>query len=468
MTSSLGRRLTAAFIVIALGSALLTTVMVNLAFSSRFDAYLDQQRTARERQLAAAFAAAYHPAKGWQLERLDRLAPLVAMAGAEVRLLDRSGDFVWSLANAQMGPEMAEMHREMTSTGPLQPEDRVPLIRGGEQVGELRVRLPAGTVPLADRKFRISVNWLLALGGLLAGTIGAIAGVVVARRTVRPITELTNAALELRAGDRSRRAAVTRRDEIGQLAGAFNQLVDSVEREDAVRRIFAADVAHELRTPLAVLRSQLEAVQDGVVDATPQLIGSLHEETLRLGRLTADLETMTSADSVEFDLQRESIDLAEVVRGAMAGLAHRFQEGHLKLTTRLDPVEIVGDWTRLQQVVTNLLTNALKFVPAGGSVTVTTRFDRGHGEIEVCDDGAGIAADDMDHIFERFYRGRRVRTGGSGIGLAVAATLVAAHGGEVTVTNRPEGGACFRVRLPAVPAPESRHPRSEQRPVPHR
>ena len=441
--------MTAAFIVIALGSALLTTVMVNLAFTSRFNAYLDQQRSARERQLAAAFTAAYHPSRGWQPERLDSLAPLVAMAGAEVRLVDDSGDFVWSLANAQMGAEMAEMHREMTSTGPLQPEDEVSLIRGGEQVGQLLVRLPAGTVPLADREFRRSVNWLLGLGGLLAGTIGVVAGVAFARRTVRPITELTSAALELRAGDHSRRAAVTGRDEIGQLARAFNELVDSVEREDAVRRAFAADVAHELRTPLAVLRSQLEAVQDGVVTATPALIGSLHEETLRLGRLTADLETMTSADSVEFDLQRESIDLAEVVRGAVAALVHRFQEEQLELTTHLDPVEITGDRTRLQQVVTNLLTNALKFVPAGGSVTVATRFDGRHGEIEVCDDGPGIAGEDMDHIFERFYRGRQVRTGGSGIGLAVAASLVAAHHGEVTVRNRPEGGACFQVRLPA-------------------
>lgn len=118
MASSLSRRLTAAFIVTGLGSALLTAVIVNLAFGSRFGSYLDQQRATREDQLATAFMSAYEPGQGWQVDRLDGLAPLVAMAGAEVRLVDDSEDFVWSLSNAQMGPEMAQMHRDMTSASP--------------------------------------------------------------------------------------------------------------------------------------------------------------------------------------------------------------------------------------------------------------------------------------------------------------------------------------------------------------
>lgn len=449
MARGLARRLTAGFIVIALGSALLTALMVNLAFGGRFETYLDQQRSARERQLATAFTAAYQPSQGWQVDRLDRLAPLVAMAGAEVRLVDPSGKLVWSLGNAQMGPEMARMHREMTSTGPLLPEQRVPLKQQGSDIGDLFIGLPEGTVPLADREFRGSVNALLAFGGLIAGMVGVGAGVVVARRTVRPITELTSAARDLRAGERSRRAVVTGDDEIAQMAQAFNDLVDSVEREDAVRRAFAADVAHELRTPLAVLRSQLEAVQDGVIDPAPVLFSSLHEETLRLGRLIADLETMTSADSVEFDLHREPVDLADVVSGTVAGLRHRFEERQLQLTVRTQPTPVWGDETRLRQVVTNLLMNAVKFVPAAGSVTVSISRIEDEVELSVCDNGPGISAEDLDHVFERFYRGRQVRTGGSGIGLAVVAALVRAHGGHVTVANAPRGGACFRVRLPA-------------------
>ena len=450
MTSSLGRRLTSAFVVIGFGSALLTAILINLAFGGRFDTYLDQQRLVREGQLASAFTSAYEPGRGWQVERLDQLAPAIAMTGAEVRLVDPSGKLVWSLAGSQMGPEMARMHREMTAAGPLLPQEQVPLKLRGREIGDLFVALPEGTVPLVDRGFRRSVNWLLALGALMGGTIGVGAGVLVARRTVRPIIELTSVARDLQAGDRTRRAEVPGDDEISQLARAFNDLVDSVAREDAVRRAFAADVAHELRTPLAVLRSEVEAIQDGVIEPSPAVFTSLHEETLRLGRLTADLETMTSADSVEFDLHRQTVDLAEIVARAASGLGRRFEEHRLNLALHTAPTTVSGDDVRLQQVVTNLLTNALKFVPDGGSVTVSTRHADGWVELGVDDDGPGIAAADFPHVFERFYRGHEVRTGGSGIGLAVVAALVHAHGGEVSAHNRAAGGASFLVRLPAV------------------
>jgi len=199
-----------------------------------------------------------------------------------------------------------------------------------------------------------------------------------------------------------------------------------------------------------VLRSQLEAVQDSVVEPAPALFRSLHDETLRLGRLTADLETMTSADSVEFDLHRRPVDLADVVARAGAALSHRFAERQLRLILSTEPAAVSGDEVRLQQVVTNLLTNTLKFVPPGGSVTVSTRTVDGRAELDVHDDGPGISPDDLAHVFERFYRGHQVRTGGSGIGLAVVAALVHAHGGEVNVVNLPDGGASFRIRLPSL------------------
>ncbi len=452
MASRLGQRLTVAFIVVGAGSALLTALLVNVAFGNRFDAYQEQQRQARERQLASAFTAAYDPSQGWQVERLDSLAPLVAMAGAEVRLDDDAGRFVWSLGNAQMGPEMAQMHRDMTSAGPLLPPERVSLDVRGEPVGALLISLPQGTVPVADKEFRSAVNRLLIVGGLVAGALSVGMGLVITRRTLRPITALTDAARDLRAGDRSRRTTVEGNDEIAQMAQAFNELVDSLEREDEVRRAFAADVAHELRTPLAVLRSQLEAVQDGVIEPGTALFGSLHDETLRLGRLVADLEMMTSADSAEFDLHPSPVDLAGVVSGAVAGLGHRFDEERLQLVSRTRPVVVSGDKSRLQQVVTNLLTNALKFVPPGGAVVISTQRVGPWAELTICDDGPGISTEDLDRIFERFYRGHQVRTGGSGIGLAVVAALVQAHGGEVTASNQPNGGACFRVRLPVSDA----------------
>jgi two-component system sensor histidine kinase BaeS len=453
MPSTLRGRLSAAFAIIGLASALLTAVLVNIAFDGRFDAYLEQQRAAREQQLATAFSASYDTADRWDPDRLDRLASLVAMAGAEVRLTDAEDRFVWSLASTQMGPEMASMHRDMTAAGPLLPEQPVPLGSGGRQIGTLYVQLPEGTVPVADRSFRDAINRLLVLGGLIAGSLSVVAGLAFAYRTNRPVTELTSAARDLREGDRSRRAEVRGPAEIADMAQAFNDLVDSLEREGNVRRAFAADVAHELRTPLAVLRSELEAVQDGVLEPTPGLVLSLHEEVLRLGRLTSDLETMTVAEGVQFDLRHERVDLAHVAAATIAVLRHRFDEQGLRVTENLEPAVTSGDEARLRQVVTNLLTNTLKFVAANGVVNVSTATTGGDAVLTVCDTGPGIDEHDLPRIFERFYRGRHVRTGGSGIGLAVVATLVHAHHGEVSAGNSAGGGACFEVRIPV-----SQHP----------
>ncbi|MDQ3539210.1 MAG: ATP-binding protein, partial [Chloroflexota bacterium] len=347
-------------------------------------------------------------------------------------MIDEDGRFVWSLSNTQMGPEMAQMHRDMTSTGPLLAEQRVPLGSRGRRIGTLLVQLPEGTVPVADRNFRRSINWLLAIGGLVAGSVAVASGLAFAHQTNRPVVELTAAARDLRNGDRTRRAAVDGPAEIADMAQAFNDLVDSLEREDNVRRSFAADVAHELRTPLAVLRSQLEAIQDGVLEPSSKLIMSLHDEVLRLGRLAADLETMTLAEGVQFDLVRERVDLADVVAGTIDTLEHRFQEQRLELISSLEPAVTTGDETRLRQIVTNFLTNSLKFVPANGTVRVSTAITDAWVTLTVCDNGPGIAEEDLPRIFERFYRGAHVRTGGSGIGLAVVATLVHAHQGEVT------------------------------------
>lgn len=454
---SLSRRLGLGFAAIGVGAALLTAVLVNLAFGSRFDTYLDQQRDARMQQIAAAVATAYRTGDEWDLQQLERLAPGLAMTGAEVRVLDAAGESVWSTADSTASG-MAEMHRAMSSIGPLTDPVDVPVTVDGEQRGTLIVRLPEGSVPVADQQFRSAINQLLLAGGIGVAVVAALVGLLFARRVTRPVTELTAAAHDLRSGNRARRASVTGRDEVAELGQAFNDLAEAAERQEALRQSFAADVAHELRTPLAILRGQLEAVQDGVVEPSPALIASLHGETLRLGRLVADLETLTSAEAVSFILERTPVDLADVVATVLAALDHRLAEAALQPEARLGPAVVHGDRTRLAQVVTNLLTNAVKFVPPGGRVTVHTER---RGEVVVMtvrDDGPGIPEAELPHVFDRYFRGSRARASGSGIGLAVVAALVQAHGGTVEAGNAAEGGAIFTVRLPAA-GTESLRPR---------
>ncbi|MFF3875178.1 sensor histidine kinase [Streptomyces sp. NPDC001978] len=442
------RRLALAFAALGIGTAALTAVLVNTAFTNRFEDYLSEQQHARQQQLVSLFAADYRHDGAWQTRSLDQLAPTVTMTGSEAELLDPAGHKVWSLTDADVDAATLAMHREMMGTGELGEPRSLPVTVDGQRVGTLQVRVPQGVVPAVDKNFQSSVNRLLAAGALGAALVALVVGVYTARRATAPIAELTRAADDLAAGRRDRRATTIPNNEIGQLATAFNTMADRVEKEDELRRTFAADVAHELRTPLAIQRSQLEAIQDGISKPTEEVIASLHEESLRLGRLVADLEALASADAAAFTLKREPLSLTALVTDTVNGLADSFTEAGIALRTDLTDIRVEADPVRLRQIVTNQLTNALKFVPAGGSVTVTLREDDEWAELRVADTGAGIPAEDLPHIFDRFFRSRAARADGSGIGLAVAAELVAAHGGTLTADSAPGQGATFTTRLP--------------------
>ncbi|WP_331753198.1 ATP-binding protein (plasmid) [Streptomyces sp. NBC_00637] len=450
------RRLALAFAALGIGTAVLTAVLVNTAFTARFEDYLSQQQQTRQQQLVALFADEYNRDGIWRPRALDELAPTVTMTGSEVELRGPAGQRVWSLADADVTPATLAMHRDMMGTGDLGPPRSLPISVQGERVGTLQVRVPQGVVPAVDKDFQASVNRLLAAGALGAALVALVVGVFTARRATAPIAELTRAADDLAAGQRDRRVTTIPGNEIGQLATAFNTMADRVEKEDELRRAFAADVAHELRTPLAILRSQIEAIQDGVAEATPKTIDSLHEETLRLGRLVADLETLASADAAAFTLHRKPVSLTTLVCEVTAEFADAFADAEITLRTDLtEEVAADADPDRMRQIVTNLLTNALKFVPSGATTTVSLSRHGDEAELRVADTGPGIPPDELPYVFDRFFRGRDARANGSGIGLAVVAELAAAHDGHITADSRPGHGTTFLVRLPATPAPGS-------------
>jgi signal transduction histidine kinase len=444
------RRLALWFALLGLGTAALTAVLVNVAFTVRFRDYLDSVQQGRAEQLAAAFAADYARDGGWRTASLDQLAPSVSMAGAEAVLLDSAGAQVWSLDQSGQMSMSGMMGQGEGSLGPMR---AVPVEVGGVRVGTVQVRVPQGQIPAVDQDFRDSVNWLLALGALTAAVAAGGVGTYLARRATAPICELTAAADDLAAGRRERRAAVGSRDEIGRLAASFNAMADQVEKQDELHRVFAADVAHELRTPLAIIRSQLEAIQDGVHEPTPQAIDSLHEEALRLGRLIADLELLAAAEAAVFTLERSLLSLTAVVREAVDAYAGRFSAAGLDLETVLDEVRFDGDAVRLRQILGNLLDNTLKYVPSGAAVRVVLRGGPDRIRLTVADTGPGIPAEELPRIFERFYRGAAARTGGSGIGLAVVAGLVSAHGGRITAASTPGEGTALDIDLPTAGAP---------------
>jgi two-component system, OmpR family, sensor histidine kinase BaeS len=284
---------------------------------------------------------------------------------------------------------------------------------------------------------------------LLAALVTVFAG----RRLVRPILALTGAAQRMAAGDRAARVPVSGNDEVSRLGHAFNAMASSIERNEQQRRVMVSDVAHELRTPLSNIRGYLEAGEDGVVPLDRTLIRSLLEETALLERLVSDLQELALADAGMLRLHPEQCDVTELAQQAVA--AHRTQAEaagvSLGLSASGSAIAEV-DPARIRQALGNLVANAVKFTPAGGSVSVSVRGGGEGVELAVSDTGPGISPEHLPHLFDRFYRAdpsRSRTTGGSGLGLAITKHLVEAHDGWVGVSSTPGRGSVFTIRLPA-------------------
>jgi signal transduction histidine kinase len=251
-------------------------------------------------------------------------------------------------------------------------------------------------------------------------------------------------------GERTARVGdVAAPGELRELATAFDQMADTRDRQDQLRRDLVADVAHELRTPIAVLQAGHEALLDGITEPTPDQLASLHDEVLRLARMVGDLQTLAAADAAALHLTRRPCDLAGIAATAADSLAGQFEAAGITLDRKLTPVGIDADPRWLHQVITNLLTNALKFTAAGGRVTVEAGPAAPNAVLTVTDTGSGIPADELPRIFDRFWRGRQaMQLSGSGVGLAVAAELARAHDGQLTARSQPGQGTEMTLTLP--------------------
>jgi two-component system sensor histidine kinase BaeS len=241
--------------------------------------------------------------------------------------------------------------------------------------------------------------------------------------------------------------------ELGELALAFDSMADTVARSERDRRNLTADVAHELRTPLAALQAGLEELRDGLVEPTPEGLAGLHDQSLRLGRVVSDLAELSAVEASDVPARRAEVDLTQVARDELAVRESHLRASGLAVGSRLDdcpPVLVRGDSDRLHQAVGNLLANAARYCRAGDEVTLVVRSEADQAVLDVIDSGPGIPADELPHIFDRLWRGSAARqVAGSGIGLAVAREIVVAHGGTIEAVSPEGAGTTVTIRLPS-------------------
>ncbi len=329
-------------------------------------------------------------------------------------------------------------------------------------------RLPPATADLVEAQLRGGdFDGAAELGLLTALTagLGALLGLLVARRLARPLQAVSAAARRVARGDLSARAAAllpahgrgTRRrrarDEAQQLVDDFDGMAAALQRLDTERRTTAAAVAHELRTPLAVLQGRLEAVRDGVLPLDADGVTALVQQTRTLARLVEDLKALSLADAGQLSLRRRTVDLAALAATVLDGFRVQAAGAGVRLHLTVPPagpgaLDVTGDPERLTQVLGNLLDNALRHTPGGGEVRVGLERRGDDVHLTVRDTGTGLPGGDAGRVFDRFWRADP-SSRGTGQGLAVVRTLVEAHGGRVDARDLPEGGAEFAVRLPA-------------------
>jgi two-component system, OmpR family, sensor histidine kinase BaeS len=451
----------AAIVLVGIGSI---AFLANQRTTDAFERYVRTGQPALPDHFADSIAALYRTTGSWDAVSLalDILPPDLAR---RCIIADPSGQVVVDTVGQTLG-------RPITSLGMT---DGRPLISGGQNYGTLYetaprrdrpppqrpgfpgLLMPGQLVGLPpDQLFLAQVNQSILLAAVGATVVALILGILLARQIIRPLRQLTRGAQRIAEGHFGERINVGGHDEVSQLAHAFNQMAESLERTEEARRQLVADVAHELRTPLTIIGGTVQAMRDGVLPTDDQNLASIHGEVVALTRLVADLRDLSLSDVGQLPIVHEPVDPVEMLDPVVAAFTAEAGSRGISLKADLAPELpwILGDEKRLQQCIRNLVENALRHTPSGGSVTVRARQNAGGIEIAVIDTGEGIGADDLPRLFERFYRAdpsRARRSGGTGLGLAIVQQIARAHGGDVTAASDGPGfGATFTLRLPVL------------------
>ncbi len=286
----------------------------------------------------------------------------------------------------------------------------------------------------------------IVLSSLLLAIFATLIGLLLTRRVVTPLAEVIASAEEIAGGNLQTRVKKTKnQDVLGDLSDSFNKMANSLEQNDRERREMLTDIAHELRTPLSVLRGRLEGIMDGIYPTDQSHIGPALEETYLLERLVEDLRLLTVAESHQLSFEKREVDLVDIAQRSIGMFQPEADENkvNLDLALSIDKALVIADPIRTEQVIGNLLSNALQYIPAGGRIWIDISRQGDELAISINDNGPGVAENDLPFIFERFWRGEKSRSrasGGAGLGLAITKLLVEEQDGRIEARNLPGGG----------------------------
>lgn len=439
-------KLTIAFLFVGITGALLVALITDQRMRQEFDRFV---RSREQVMLVDALGDYYALQGSWagveQLVGRDRLGD---HNRPQFTVVDTNERVVFSADPTRLGRRF----------DPKPLDIALPIDVGDQQVGVVFIdgrslQTAQSSRLTAELLFLRNVNSATIVSAVIASVIALVLGVIFARTLVRPVRELTEATRLVAGGALGHQVTIRSRDEIGELAVSFNKMSTDLAHASQTRKQMTADIAHDLRTPLSILRGYTEGLKDGALDGAPKLYAIMHEEVVHLQHLVEDLRTLSLADAGEISLHRRSVDPKALLE--RSGLAYVMQAEQQGISLRIDAPDglpsVAVDIERMTQVLNNLVANALRFT-SQGEIVLSASADASRLRLCVRDTGAGIPADDLPYVFDRFYRVDKARqrsdNGESGLGLAIAKALVEVHGGSIAVESTIGQGTTFTISLP--------------------
>ncbi len=440
----------------AFGIVVLLMVVFLLALTGIFIIYPRTNNPFSYSPLATSLESYYVAHGNWQgVERIFTARTLSPFSNQFPRwerstLLDAQGQVVVDHGQIH-SPIIGTVYQDQPGN------DRMPLTVDGVQVGTL-VYLAAES-PTPERAALRYLQPLLFVS-IVPAVLTLVIGLFLTRRVVTPLANVISAAQSVASGDLTARVPSSGPDDLRALSDSFNHMAEALETSDRERKNMLADVAHELRTPLSVMRGRMEGIVDGIYPVDDSQIALVLEETYLVERLVEDLRILSLAESRQLHLERRPLDLSDLAKRAASLFEAEAAERGFQFTLDIQPglPMVIGDAQRIEQVISNLVGNALRYTPEGGHIKIKLDQLPEGVRMQVSDNGLGVSEEDLPHLFDRFWRGERSRSraaGGAGLGLAIAKQLVEAQGGMISARNLPEGGleVSFVLPVQTEPAP---------------
>lgn len=457
---TLRKKLSYSYMLLALFCILLISIVGNRLMENQFYTYIKHNNDKKIQEIVTLIRQNHSSSSiDWDYQGIEEIGLLALEQGFIIKVTDDLGNVIWDAASSSRLQKIQSDITNAMKARALFPKGRViekeyPITFDSKTIGTIHISnyAPFYTTE-ADIAFLNTLNFTLLGVALFSLIASLLVGTYMAQRISNPILRVVKTAMFLAEGNlKATSTEKTNIKEINELIQAINYLAESLEQQEELRKRLTADVAHELRTPLAAIRSYIEAMLDGVWTFDQERLKSCHEELMRLTRMIKDIEKLSKYEG-EITLNKRQFNLHEVAQQIVANFEHEFENKGIELAFHAEYTEIVADQDKLSQVIINLLSNALKYTNEGGSVKLTISKFNHFVEITVTDTGIGISEDDLPHVFERFYRADKSRTrstGGSGIGLTITRAIVKAHGGKIKIESTVGVGTKVNVILPKV------------------